>query len=304
VRPQGRASFTMPAPCIYQGRDGDPGPLPVAPIPKVLWTYWNQSDPDAFVRQCLQSWRHHCSDFSLRLVHPGNLHEYVAEEDLPESFDALHPTKQSDWLRLYLVHRHGGYWLDATTVLTRPIGWLDALRQHHRAGFVGFYLEGFTHDPAYPVVESWAFGAPAGDEFVRAWQKEFHHALIEIGTPAYLERLRADRDGGAELLQGIADPAYLLIHVAAQKVLRRHNACRLAVLKAEDTAFFYQNALGWKWFLLYPRLCLTPDNAAPAPLIKLRGGERRHFTQMLEQHGGPVGGSIWQRACAIASTSQ
>ena len=26
-------------------------------------------------------------------------------------FNALNPVKQSDWIRLYLVSRYGGYWL-------------------------------------------------------------------------------------------------------------------------------------------------------------------------------------------------
>ena len=137
-----------------------------------------------------------------------------------------------------------------------------------------------------------------------AWQREFHHALIEAGPASYLARLRQQEDGGAAVLQGIADPAYLLIHVAAQQVLRRANAFRLVLLRAEDTAFFYQQALWWKWYLLYPRLCLVPDAAQPAPLIKLRGGERRHFAQMITHHGEPVSGSIWQRACAGARTGQ
>jgi len=303
VRPRGPAAFAMPAPSIYQGHVAAAAEPAQTAIPPILWTYWNQPEPDAFVRQCLQSWRLHCPGHAIRLVHPGNLHEYVGPGELPEAFAALHPTKQSDWLRLYLVHRFGGYWLDATTVLTRPPDWLDALRQQHGAGFAGFYLGGFTHDSAYPVVESWAFGAPPGDAFVAAWQREFHHALIEIGSDAYLQRLR-QRDDAATVLQGIADPEYLLIHVAAQQVLRRPNGFRLALLRAEDTAFFYQQALWWKWYLLYPRLCLLPDATPPAPLIKLRGGERRHFTQMIAQHGEPVSGSIWQRACAGASVGQ
>lgn len=293
----------MPAPSIYQGSSVAAATAD-EPIPLILWTFWNQPEPDAFVRQCLQSWQQHCPGYALRLVHPGNLHDYVPRDHLPDAFTALHPTKQSDWLRLYLVHRFGGYWLDATIVLTRAPDWLDALRLQQGAGFVGFYLGGFTHNPACPVVESWAFGAPPGDPFVGAWQREFHHALIEAGPASYLARLRQQEDGGAAVLQGIADPAYLLIHVAAQQVLRRANAFRLVLLRAEDTAFFYQQALWWKWYLLYPRLCLVPDAAQPAPLIKLRGGERRHFAQMIAQHGEPVSGSIWQRACAEARTGQ
>lgn len=265
-------------------------------IPRRIWSYWN-TRPDTVVQQCIANWRTQCPDYEIHVLNSGNLAQYVPPEHLPLGFAQLHPTKQSDWLRLYLVHHHGGYWLDATTLLTQPLDWLDAARRAQGAEFAGFFLEGFTRNAAYPVVESWIFGAPAHAPFMAAWQQEFHRALIEQGTAAYLQVLRATPHA-TELLQGIADPEYLLIHVAAQQVLRRDNPYRLALFKAEDTAFFHQKAVGWKWYWLYPRLCLMAAREPTAPLIKLRGGERRHFAALLELHGGPAPGSLWQRACA------
>lgn len=305
VQPSGlgsSAGFKLPPPLVWRGSKAASPDQGAAAIPKILWTYWNQAQPDAFVRQCIQSWQRQCPDHEIRLVHPGNLQQYMASGDLPAQFAALHPTKQSDWLRLYLVARHGGFWFDATTLLTDSLEWM---RRQAGPGveFAGFYLEGFTRDPQFPVVESWAFGAPAGAAFVSAWQQEFHRALIEEGTQAYIARLQG-LPGWGELLQGIPDPEYLLIHLAAQQVLRRENAFGLALNKAEDTAFYYHKALRWKWYLLYPRLCLAPAPEAAAPLVKLRGGERRHFSAMLEQHGGAAPASLWQRALGPQAPAQ
>lgn len=294
----------------YQAGDGQPvlfctGPQDVtpAPIPFRIWSYWHAPEPDAFVQQCIANWRLHCPDAEVHVLHSQNLQDYVASADLPPGFAQLNPVKQSDWLRLFLVSRYGGYWLDATIVLTRSLRWMDELRTTHAAEFVGFYLDGFTQGSSIPVIENWAFGAAAGTPFITAWQREFHHALCEVGTQAYLDHLRKQPEA-AEWLQNIPDPVYLLGHVTAQMVLRRDSGLRLAVLKAEDTAFFYQKALGWKWYLLYPRLCLVPAEPHPAPLIKLRGGERRHFSALLAQHGGARPGSIWQCACHGVNNDQ
>ncbi|WP_208934521.1 glycosyltransferase family 32 protein [Paracidovorax avenae] len=304
LRPRGNARYPgQPQAVLF---DGQPGAAPAAasqPIPPRLWTYWDTETADPLVDQCIANWRIHCPDFEVQVVNRRNIGDFVAAGDLPPGFAQLHPTKQSDWVRLYLVRHHGGYWLDATILLTRPLHWMDALRQSRGAEFVGFYLGGYTHDERFPVIESWAFGAPAHAPFVTAWQQEFHHALVTAGTDAYLAQVRGQDDAAARL-QGIADPAYLLIHVAAQQVLRRGNAFRLALFKAEDTAFFYQQALRWKWYLLYPRLCLVPAEPAPAPLIKLRGGERRHFSELFARHGGPATGSIWQQACGGAKPAR
>ena len=263
-------------------------------IPKILWTYWNQSEPDAFVQECIQSWRLQCPDYEVCLVHPGNLVQYVESGVLPAQFAALHPTKQSDWLRLYLVARHGGFWLDASTLLTRSIAWMPGLAGS-ATEFVGFYLEKFTTDMRRPVIESWAFGARAGADFITAWQREFHQALIVEGTQAYLQRLQAQPDW-LEIRQNIGDPHYLLIHITAQQVLRRKQFARMALFKAENSAYYYHHALHWKWYLLYPQLCRVQAPKMSAPIVKLRGGERRHFTEMFKSHGSAVPGSIWHRA--------
>lgn len=295
VRPhhlQSGASYELPAPHVSGGVEQ---PLLQTPgIPKVIWTYWNQVQPDAFVCECIQSWRQQCPDYEVRLVHPGNVDDYVQGGDLPEPFLALHPTKQSDWMRLYLVARHGGFWLDASTLLTQSLDWMHA-QLPQAVEFTGFYLEKFTQDPLFPVIESWAFGALPGASFIVAWQKEFHRALIEEGSTAYLQRLQS-LPNWAALQQGIRDPQYLLIHITAQQVLRQQGGASMALFKAEDTAYYYHHSLRWKWYLLYPMLCLADAPKLSAPIIKLRGGERRHFSEMFQLHGGAVPGSIWHRS--------
>lgn len=285
------AGYVAPSPSIFEGEE-DQGAG--AEIPKVLWTYWNSTQPDFFVCECIQSWRLQCPDYEVRLVHPGNLDDYVAQGDLPAQFLQLHPTKQSDWLRLYLVAHHGGFWLDASTLLTRSIDWMQPKPQQ-ALEFTGFYLEKFTSDPQFPIIESWAFGALPGSAFITAWQKEFHRALIEEGTDTYLQQLRSQPEWSS-IVQNINDPNYLLIHITAQRVLRRQAYSRMALYKAEDSAYYYHRALRWKWYLLYPQLSLVAAPKECAPIVKLRGGERRHFTEMFGLHGGAVPGSIWHRA--------
>lgn len=297
-RPESKRDYPdEPAVAVFQGQPANAATAAPAPgIPRRIWSYWNSAEPDAVVRQCIANWHKQCPGFEIHVVNAGNLGQHVPAADLPAGFAQLHPTKQSDWLRLYLVRQHGGYWLDATTLLTRPLDWMEELRQAQAAEFAGFFLQGYTQDARFPVVESWAFGAAAQSPFVQAWQEEFHRALIEEGADAYLQDLQRQA-GDRAALQGIPDPHYLLIHVTAQRILRRPNTFRLALLKAEDTAFFYQKSVRWKWYLLYPRLCLVPADARTAPLVKLRGGERRHFAELFNQHGGPLPGSIWRHAC-------
>ena len=263
------ASYGGAIPVIVEGGVAAAVPklaaLQSAAIPKKLWTYWNHPQPDSFVRECIQSWRLQCPDYEVCLVHPGNLAQYVEHASLPARFHELHPTKQSDWLRLYLVALHGGFWLDASTLLTHSLSWMQAAADS-RTEFVGFYLEEFTTEMQTPVIESWAFGALAGSDFIVAWQREFHLALIVEGTEAYLQRLQA-RPDWTGIRRKIGGPHYLLIHVTAQKALRQRQYSRMAWFKAEDSAYCYHHALRWKWYLLYPQLCRVQGPTISAPIV-------------------------------------
>lgn len=263
-------------------------------IPRTIWTYWNHATPESFVMDCISSWKKHCPDYQVQLVHPENIGNFVNADELPANFLELHPTKQSDWLRLYLVALHGGFWLDASTLLTTSLDWMRTPPQGS-TGFTGFYLEKFTRDIQFPVIESWAFGASPRHPFIQRWHQEFDHALIAIGTDAYLNQLQLRPDWEA-LRQGIKDPKYLLIHITAQKVMRDIKTAPLALYKAEDSAYFYHQLLRWKWYLLYPQLCLARSPNMHAPLIKLRGGERRHFSEMQQLHGPAHASSLWHHA--------
>ena len=242
LQPHRAAAYTPPTP---PGAAAAPSTAPTehpTPIPRKIWSYWHAVKPDPFVQQCITNWQTQCPDFEIQVLNQQTVRDHVPPTDWPEGFSALNPVKQSDWIRLYLVSRYGGYWLDASVVLTQPLDWLEARQGAEHSEFVGFYLGGYTHDARYPVIENWAFGAPAGGTFVTAWQREFHHALFEIGTQAYLASLQRE-PGYAALLQGITDPVYLLGHVTAQRVLRRHPHSRLTLSSAEDTAFLYQKAV-------------------------------------------------------------
>jgi hypothetical protein len=254
-------------------------PVPTQAVPRILWSYWIGTHRPLVVQRCLANWTRHCRDWEIRLLGPENLARYVDTAELPPSFGQLTPERQSDWLRLYLLQRHGGVWIDASMILTRSMDWIiDAQRQSH-AQYLGFYLQRYTQRPEAPIVDSWCMAAPPDSPFVCAWYRELGEALA-IGDQAYLARLE---DGGrlARLRQGIRDPAYLIIHMCGQVVLEREPDYRLQLWLAEDTAYFFQSRSRWRRLRLYRRLLLHPQPARTTPLIKLRGGERKKLEPYL-----------------------
>jgi hypothetical protein len=250
-------------------------------VPQRLWSYWHQGEPPLVVRRCLENWRRHCPGWQIELITGRTIGQFIDPATMPAGFERLTPARQSDWLRLSLLARHGGVWIDASTILTTSLDWLVVAQAQSGAQYLGFYLQRYTQREGSPIVDSWCMASPPGTRFVTAWRDELCHALA-LGDDAYLEELK--RAGRFERLrQGIADPSYLIIHMCAQAVLERGAGYRLQLWRAEDTAYFLQHLSHWRRLRLYRRLLWHPAPERAPPLIKLRGGERRKLEPYLRR---------------------
>jgi hypothetical protein len=243
-------------------------------IPKIIWAYWHEDMPPDFVTLCCKNWQRKAPDHQVRFITPSGLHKWLHSEVLSEGFNTLPPFRQADWLRLELLKTHGGIWLDASIILTENLAWVHAYQQTGPSEYMGFYLDRYSTDLQRPVIENWFMAAVPGSAFITDLAGEFNRA-ISLGEGRYMEEL-LNRPESAQILQGIKNPHYLIMHVAGAVLLYEKLAdYRLSLLKAEDSALGFQNALGWRKHQLYARLALTPCPANIPRLIKLRGGERK-----------------------------
>lgn len=252
---------------------GDQAPACTEDIPKILWTYWQAAPPPSFVQACLANWRRFAPDHELRLLDRGSLSTWLPT--LRADFDTLPAYRQADWLRIQLLARHGGVWMDASTLLSRDLGWLHGARRCHAAEYVGFYIDRYSTRPELPIVENWFMASVPGGGFATALAAAFDRALDE-GAEAVLARLHTEQRHAA-VVQALTEDfqRYLLMHVAAADLLDRSpQAWRLALLRAEDGPFAWLAGVGWRKRHLYARLALTPCPTQVPALIKLRGGDR------------------------------
>lgn len=85
-----------------------------------IWLAWPANDPlPDLLALCLASIRrHNGADFEVVVVTPGNLRQYV---DPHPAYHYLSLVHRADYLRLYLLHRYGGIYLDMDTIALRPL---------------------------------------------------------------------------------------------------------------------------------------------------------------------------------------
>jgi hypothetical protein len=95
---------------------------------KTIWTYWTGPMPDLLFR-CKYSWKEHLGGWTINWLSKEDLSKYNIR--LPKNFDKLHPTAQSDIIRLGLLYEYGGVWLDASIILNRDLNWLHTISLIH-----------------------------------------------------------------------------------------------------------------------------------------------------------------------------
>lgn len=95
-------------------------------IPKIIWVFWMQGVEVAppLVQDCVAQMQRWTEGYDVRVVTSENMADYV---QIPEHIlrklkeGKISYTHFSDILRIFLLARHGGIWMDATVLLTGPL---------------------------------------------------------------------------------------------------------------------------------------------------------------------------------------
>jgi hypothetical protein len=134
-----------------------------------IWTYWDQGETAApeLVQLCWESWRRRNPDSHLVIVDRGSVCKHG---DLPYKIDLSRPDltvqKISDLVRLDLLSRHGGVWVDATLYCSEPLkNWLPPYMQ---SGFFAFRNPGPDR-----LLSSWFLAADLSNELIREFAARY-----------------------------------------------------------------------------------------------------------------------------------
>jgi mannosyltransferase OCH1-like enzyme len=99
----------------------------------ILWFQGFEQAPE-IVKKCLNSWIYYNPDWKIIQLNESNLHEWVdINEWKKEGMLLCH---LSDMIRIFLLEKYGGVWVDSTLFCNRPLTqWLP---NYIQSGFFGF----------------------------------------------------------------------------------------------------------------------------------------------------------------------
>lgn len=247
-------------------------------VPRKIWTYWdNPTRLPKAVKLCMDSWKEYNPDYEIILLTKKNFKGYVTiPEDIqkhPHFNDS--PQRFSDLVRLYALEEHGGIWIDASVLVKQPFDdWLFP----KYAEFAGYYMNTFTVDTKFPVIESWFLAANKKSQFIKLWKDEFLEVANFREIKDYLE---SRKKMGVNFTE-IRDSHYLAIYIAALKVIQvdKYPQDSLILRNSEDGPFRYLKDATW-----YPDRAMKlacGNKMYQEPLMKMRSDERKILEEQLE----------------------
>lgn len=180
-------------------------------IPKQIWTYWDGSD-NYVPNLCINTWRKNSPGYNVTIINKDNINEYI-DIDIYNLRHADSSARISDFIRLYLLSKYGGIWIDATVILTRSLDWIYS----YKTNFIGFYKEKHTTNNDYKCIESWFLACTPNNELVKLWYKEFMNINNYNTIRDYVNHIKNSNID----LQNIFDHEYLTIYLSYQYVIQK-----------------------------------------------------------------------------------
>ncbi|MTD10592.1 hypothetical protein GIX10_03875 [Acinetobacter sp. YIM 103518] len=254
-------------------------------IPKIVWMYWHEKEMPKLILMCVNRIREINPNYTVILLNDENIENFV---DGLNDFVFPEIQHKSDYIRLYLLKKYGGVWMDASILNFSSIDVFIKELEDNYAGFFLFFNEKRTVDSAYPIVENWFIASEKNNTFVCSWFDEFKFAL-NIKPNNYIKKISNER-----VFHNIDvdERLYLFSYLCAQVALRKYDGSYV-LWSCDDTAFYYHLTGSFRYLLYkketfhYTNIIKTlalykRPNRLPV-LIKLVSGDYKHLEKVIEK---------------------
>ncbi len=242
-------------------------------LPKVFWTHWHDKNFPDYIEKNVAKWKKLNPGWQANLLTTDEMLATVPKDTIPMKFKEFGHAAQSDWIRLNLLSRHGGVWMDSGILLNSSLEPLWKECNDAKADLAIFTLDALGGNPKYPVGESWFIMAPKDSPVVSLWFKEFDKAM-RIGFQEYKKMLQAEKVDLQRIFNSQED-TYLTIHACFQKVIQKllPNA-KILYKRAEDSMLKIQVDCKWDKECVNRKL-KDVQEVKKLPYVKLRGYDRQ-----------------------------
>ncbi len=129
-------------------------------IPKTIWIYWNSGKENApeLVKVCMESWVNKNPGWDVKIIDDNSISNYLDESMLPDYLSFAH---RSDVIRLLLLIKYGGVWVDSTCYCNNS---LDSWLCNHVCD--GFFVFSKGGNSKYNFMSNWFIASKANNKIL------------------------------------------------------------------------------------------------------------------------------------------
>lgn len=213
------------------------GPENTEDIPKIIWSFWDYPKESPLVNACFRNLKKYLPGFEVHILNRENVKKFLPEAEIQIRED-ISFVNFTDLVRLNVLDVYGGFWLDASIMLTENFDWIFNLKSEYNADLIGFYSDLVTNDFEYPVLETWFLASPKNGKMIHDWHMEFRKCYYSPDPHNFYSEIK----NNPALRQNITEDwllDYLIAYQAAMTVMRRSKNYRILMISANDMAHFY-----------------------------------------------------------------
>jgi len=253
-------------------------------LPKTVWMYWDTVELPPLIQRIRENNLARLNGWKINYLNQTNIANYIAAEEYPKKFDTLISQHKADWIRLTLLSKYGGIWMDAAIIIN-DINAIDRLYHDSLAinsQFTGFSFKNYetnsqSNKGLSLYVENWFIMAPINSIIIKLWLTQFEGA-IHMGFENYRIFLEGKNVDTSKIFDAAKpEDVYLTQHACLQYVMQKQIELPLPpmiILPAEN------DMLKIRYNCAYDDACTMntikdrPDETRGIPYIKLVKGER------------------------------
>jgi len=202
-----------------------------------IWTYWEPNPPPPKVKKCYENWKKIGKLNNIHLLNPDNITEYIPQDEYDKICkNAENPAVKSDFIGLYLLHKYGGVWIDASIFLNKPLlEWLPLDKM--------FTYNADRFNDVGTCMETFFMYSPKDNIISKEWYHFLHKIKDNEGKEKFLENAKEEYPDICNAM----DSNYLWVYLTGKYLLLKNPEFKehLNYKSAEKGPWFACEKYGW-----------------------------------------------------------
>lgn len=233
-------------------------------IPRVIWSYWHEGKLPESVKICIESWKKNNLTYKIYFLNKDSIFEFLPDFKF-EDYYIENPVFYCDLIRLLLLDKYGGIYLDSSVFLNQSLNEYLNCVNNNNLDLLCFSTGGHNNDNKFPITESWFLISNFNNSFLKIWFNVLDSAFRNNNPQNYFEKNYQE----AYLSVNQERRDYYFIYMASQVALREVVDIKIGFLDSTVNGFYYNYKFKFNYDKIAKYLLLDKSYNEFPSVIKL-----------------------------------